>query len=293
LPTETKAISFTIAHREALSRIVAIPPLPDRRTFRIANDKWLLSRFLEESGIPGPKTILLTGDSLESSLQDLEYPVLLKPTRSWGGEGVKRFENYTSIRRYLDTQEKEALAGRHIVQSFLPGPVVGFNVLSVRGEVLATTMQRGIIPNTHQYAAAGAIEFIKDSRFSDVCKKLFSALAWSGYANVDALYDSRDHKINILDLNARFWGSLRGSLQAGVNFPYLACLAALNTPFPSPDYALTHYFHSKTALREGLLRRIGKDSEWGISLQETGLKFLLLDPLGELMRAVQQEILQQ
>lgn len=292
LPTETKGISFTIAHREALSKFVAVVPLPDPKSFEIANNKWLLSQFLEKNGIAGPKTILITENDLEKRLQDLEYPVLLKPIGAWGGEGVKRFESSTSISQYLDSQELENLQGHFILQSFLPGPVVGFNVLSIQGKILATTMQRGIIPNIYKFAAAGAIEFIKDGRFSDVCKNLFLALAWSGYANVDTLCDRRDNQINVLDLNARFWGSLRGSLVAGVNFPYLACLAALNVPFPQPDYEQAHYYHSKTALKESLFRRFGKGSERRISFQETGLRFLLLDPLAESLRAFQQEILQ-
>lgn len=292
LPTETKGISFVISHREALSKFVAIPPLPDRKSFEIANNKWLLSEFLEENRIPGPKTILVTEDCLDGKLRDLEYPVLLKPTSAWGGEGVKRFESPIEIQHHFETHDIEKLNGRFIVQSFLTGRVVGFNVLSVQGEILATTMQRGIIPNTQKFAAAGAIEFIKDSGFSDPVFKLFSALTWSGYANVDTVLDSRDLKPNILDLNARFWGSLRGSLVAGVNFPYLACLAALQIPFSQPDYKFAHYYHSKTALREWLFRRRGKRLERKISVQETGLRFLLLDPLAEIIRAFQQEILQ-
>jgi predicted ATP-grasp superfamily ATP-dependent carboligase len=291
LPTETKGISFAIQHRDVLSKFVAIPPLPDQKSFEIANDKWLLSKFLEENDIQGPKTILLTEDNLEKRLQDLEYPVLLKPIHGWGGDGVKRFGTPSEIGQYFETQDLEKLRGRFILQSFLPGFVTGFNVLSINGDILATTMQRGIIPNTQKFAAAGAIEFIKDGRFSVACRKLFSALHWSGYANVDALCDSRDNVVNILDLNARFWGSLRGSLVAGVNFPYLACLAALNIPFPPPDYELAHYFHSKTALRAGLLNRHGNADAPKVTFRETGLRFLVHDPLAEILRAFQQEIL--
>ena len=292
LPTETKGISFAIDHREALSKFVSIPPLPDKKSFEIANDKWLLSRFLAENGIPGPKTVLVTEDILENRLQDLEFPVLLKPTCACGGEGIIPFDHSTVLRRYLETLDLEELRGRFILQPYLPGTVAGFNALSIQGEIIAMTMQRGIIPNTQKFAAAGAIEFIKDINLLEACSNLCSAFAWSGYANIDVLYDSRDQKVNILDLNARFWGSLRGSLAVGVNFPYLACLAALNIPFPRPDYDLGNYFHSKTALKLGLFKSFRKDPKRRVSVQETGLTFLLLDPLGEMIRAFQQEVFQ-
>jgi predicted ATP-grasp superfamily ATP-dependent carboligase len=292
LPSGTNAISFAAANREALSTFVAVAPVPDSRSFEIANNKWLLAQFLEEERIPSPPTVLVTCDDLfEQKLQDIEFPVLLKPASAWGGEGIERFDNAPELRRYLEQHDPERVKGRFIIQSFLPGFVVGVNVLSSNGKTLAMTMQRGIIPNTQKYAAAGAIRFIREDRFFTIAQKLISTLRWSGFANLDTLYDSRDDQLKILEINARFWGSLRGSLMAGVNFPYLACLAALGIPFTMPDYQLVRYAHSKTALRKGIAGFLGKSRETDFAFGETGLRFLLADPLAEVMRALRQEVL--
>ncbi len=291
LPTGTDAIAFVVAHREALSAFVAVAPLPDPRTFEMANNKWLLARFMEENQIPGPPTILVTCDDLfETRLQGMEFPVLLKPVSGWGGEGIERFEDALDLRRYLAQLNPEEITGRFIVQSFLNGYLLDVNVLARDGEMLATTMQKGVIPNKQKYAASGAIKFIKEDRFSAIVHKLVTALRWSGFANVDTLIDSRDDQLKILEINARFWGSLRGSLVAGVSFPYLACLAALGIPFSMPDYQLVHYVHPKTALRAGLARLLGKGREPLFSFAESGLKFLLADPLAETVRALRQEV---
>jgi D-aspartate ligase len=227
----------------------------------------------------------------EEQLRGLEFPVLLKPVVAWGGEGIERFDDLSDLKRYLEQRDVEEMGGRSIVQSFLPGFVVGVNVLSRDGKTLATTLQRGIIPNTQKYAAAGAIEFIKEHRFSAIADRLVSALGWSGFANVDTLYDSRDDQLKILEINARFWGGLRGSLVAGVSFPYLACLAALDIPFPAPNYEFARYFHTKTALRERVLGLMGRSREDGFAWRETGLRSLLADPVAEAMRAFRQEVL--
>jgi predicted ATP-grasp superfamily ATP-dependent carboligase len=292
LPTETSWLSFVVANREALSSFVAVAPVPCPRDFEIANNKWLLSQFLEEHHIASPPTLLVSQDELFNQLlETLDFPVLLKPVTAWGGEGIERFEDKTSLKRYLEAQDPETVNGRFIAQSFLPGRIVGVNVLARDGDILATTMQTGIIPNTQEYAAAGAIEFIKEDSFSSMVRKLVQAVSWSGFANIDTLHDSRDDQLKILEINARFWGSLRGSLVAGVSFPYLACLAALNIPFPMPDYQLTRYFHPKTALRVGLRKIQGENRGTRIPYQETGLRFLLADPLAEAMRALNQEVL--
>jgi predicted ATP-grasp superfamily ATP-dependent carboligase len=292
LPTGTDVISFAVANRETLSTFVAVAPVPDPKSFEIANNKWLLARFLEEEQIPSPPTILVTCDDFfEQKLQAMKFPVLLKPVSAWGGEGIERFDNVADLRRYLEQHDPEKVKERFIVQSFLPGFVVGVNVLSSSGKTLAMTMQRGIIPNTQKYAAAGAIRFIKEDRFYAIAQKLISALQWSGFANLDTLYDSQDNQLKILEINARFWGSLRGSLVAGVNFPYLACLTALGIPFIMPDYQLVRYAHSKTALRKGLAGFLGKSRETDFAFEETGLRFLIADPVAEVMRALRQEIL--
>jgi predicted ATP-grasp superfamily ATP-dependent carboligase len=294
LPTETEWISFVVAHREALSSFVAVVPVPDPGTFQVANDKWRLAQFLVERGIPCPPTVLVTCDeAFDRRLQDMDFPVLLKPAVAWGGEGIERFESLPELRQYLEQRDVEQMRGQFIVQSFLSGFVVGVNVLASRGQMLASTIQRGIIPNTHKYAAAGAIQFIKDDRFAEAAQRLVSALAWSGFANIDTLYDDRDHQLKILEINARFWGSLRGSLIAGVSFPYLACLAALDIPFPMPDYELVRYVHPKTAVREGLSRLVGRSRDRqavAFAFRDTGLQFMLADPLAEGLRAYRQEV---
>lgn len=289
LPTESKWISFVVAHREALSKCVAIVPLPDPAALQVANNKWLLARFLDEHHIPGPPTVLVTYDqAFERQIQEMVFPVLLKPVSAWGGEGIERFERRDDLLRYLEHTDPEQIREHFIVQTMLQGFVVGVNILAREGRMLATTMQRGMIPNTTRYAAAGAIRFVKDARFAAIVQELVTTLRWSGFANLDTFYDSEDDQLKILEINARFWGSLRGSSVAGVSFPYLACLAALGVPFPLPDYELVRYFHPKTALREGVLRLLGKNREEHFGLKESGLQYLLADPLAEMMRALRQ-----
>lgn len=287
LPTSSAWIAFAIANRQKLCEFVALPPLPEADAFQIANDKWLLAQFLQRHQIPCPPTLLVDyRDTFTTQVQQMTFPVLLKPITAWGGEGIRRFDSLSDLKQYLSGQDPEKIKGRFIVQSLLSGFVVGVNVLSQQGKLLATTMQRGIIPNTQKYAAAGAIQFVKDANFSTIAQKLVTALNWSGFANVDTLYDDQARQLTILEINARFWGSLRGSLVAGVSFPYLACLAALNIPFPVPDYdAAARYFHPKTTLRT----LIDRHSETRITFHESGLKFLLSDPLAETLRAFRQE----
>jgi len=289
LPVETDWIEFAGTMRQSLPQLLAVTPIPEPETYRIVNDKWLLAQFMQEHQVPGPPTVLGTlDDDFEQQLRTIEFPVLTKPVTAWGGEGIRRFESLPQLQAFLEEYDQERFRNRYIVQSFLPGYVIGLNVLCREGSILAYTMQRGTIPNPQQWAAAAAIRFIRQEGVLETAQRLLTALNWSGFGNIDMFYDTSDGQVKILEFNARFWGSLRGSYVAGVSFPYLACLAALDIPFQVPDYRLAQYIHPKTAIKEGTLKLLRK-SQHDFTFSETGLKFLLNDPLAETIRALRQQ----
>jgi len=292
LPVEMEWIASQDAKRYALSELAAIAPVLDSKSFEVADNKWLLFKLMQENGIPTPPTVLCTLDSdFEQRVNNLEFPVLIKPVIAWGGEGIRRFDNISQLHEFLEQCDSEKIKNRHIIQSFLTGYVIGLNVLCREGQVLAYTMQRGFIPNLQEYAAAGAIQFIRGREDAlEVGKKLVSALKYNGVANVDMFYDTRENQVKVLEVNPRFWGSLRGSYIAGVSFPYLACLAALGISFPVPDYGLTRYIHSKTAITEGVLSALSKSQHDRFPLEETGLRYMLADPIAETLRAFRQQL---
>ncbi len=290
LPIETDWIEFAGTMRQSLSQVLAVAPIPEPETYRIVNNKWLLAQFMQEHQVPGPPTVLGTlDDDFEQQLHTMKFPVLTKPVTAWGGEGIRRFESVAQLQAFLEEYGQERFKNRYIVQSFLPGYVIGLNVLCQEGKTLAYTMQRGTIPNPQKWAAAAAIRFIKQEGVLETGQRLLTALNWSGFGNIDMFYDTSDGQVKILEFNARFWGSLRGSYVAGVRFPYLACLAALDIPFQVPEYELAQYIHPKTAIKERISKLLGRGRR-DFALSETGLKYLLNDPLAETIRAFRQEL---
>lgn len=291
LPVEMEWIASQDAKRHALSRLAPIAPVLDSKSFEIANNKWLLFKLMQRNNIPTPPTVLCTLDSdFEQRVRKLEFPVLIKPVTAWGGEGIQRFDHISQLYKFLEQCDSEKIKNKYIVQSFLTGYVIGLNILSQEGRILAYTMQRGFIPNPQKYAAAAAIQFIRREDVLEIGKKLISALKYSGVANMDLFHDTRENQSKVLEVNARFWGSLRGSYIAGVSFPYLACLAALGIPFPVPDYDLRRYIHSRTAMKEGMLKALDKSQYQGFPLEETGLRYMMADPMAETLRALRQEL---
>ena len=289
LPVGVDWIEFAGVMHAPLSQAMAVVPVPEPEAFKTVNNKWSLAQFMQAHDVPGPPTILGTlDDNFEQQLHALKFPILTKPITAWGGEGIRRFETLPEFEAFLAEYGHERFKNRYILQSFLTGYVIGLNVLCQEGKILAHTMQRGFIPNSQKWAAAAAIRFVWQEGVLEAAEKLLTALKWSGFSNIDMFYDTTDNQVKILEVNSRFWGSLRGSYVAGVNFPYLACLAAHDVPFSCPKYELAQYIHPKTAIKEGLSKLLGKGQN-NFTFNETGLKFLLSDPFAETARAFLQE----
>jgi predicted ATP-grasp superfamily ATP-dependent carboligase len=108
-------------------------------------------------------------------------------------------------------------------------------------------------------------------------KEILSSLKWSGVAHIDFIYDPVTEHFFMIDFNPRYWGTLTGSVIAGVNFPWLACQSALGNSFPLPEYKNTTYAIIKP--KEIFRWMLGKKNFKGISFNSTNLRFVLKDPL--------------
>lgn len=76
---------------------------------------------------------------------------------------------------------------------------------------------------------------------------------------------------------ARFWGSILGSLRAGVNFPHLSCQTALNISFQRPRCKNGVFFV------RGLSGRVAGQHDIPYSWRKSNLPYVLMDPMPEAM----------
>lgn len=96
------------------------------------------------------------------------------------------------------------------------------------------------------------IEFVNDEAVFAVTSRLMSELKWSGVAHIDLRYDRRDGKVKVLEINARYWSSILGSLAAGMNFPLLSCQSAMGILVASRGYQPLRYLSGKAAVTQPL-----------------------------------------
>ena len=121
------------------------------------------------------------------------------------------------------------------------------------------------------------IDFINDIKTYNLVCTVAEKLNWSGIAHIDLRFDLQDEKVKLIEINPRYWGSLMGSLTAGVNFPYIAAVAALKGESIKSEPKAIRYVQGTLALKS-LIKNV---LPWNLKNRnvETSIKFILQDPL--------------
>jgi predicted ATP-grasp superfamily ATP-dependent carboligase len=274
LPVVGSDIRFVGKHRDELQKEIHVAPVPQSDLFDLVSNKYTLAAFLERHSFPSPRTCLCS--SLEEAKQHLHrlvFPILLKPIYGLGGVGIRHFNNRHELLLALKSQPEQPF----ILQSYIPGYDIDCSMLCLNGKILAHTLQRSLFSRSNPFQPDNAIAFVDNRPALQLIQQVVASINWSGIAHVDMRCDIRDQSFHIVDFNARFWGTLLGSQAAGINFPYLCCLAALGIAFAPPAHDNIDFFTTKAALKRmaGLysLRKPGP-----ARLCRTELPYLFDDP---------------
>jgi len=278
LAVKEETVRLLAAHPEALPETVRVGFVPSVEAFDQVVDKGRLAVFLAGHGLSHPDTLLCTGDdAFEEGISRLVFPVLLKPVHGRFGERIRRFETCAALRPFLRTHA--CPPGTFIAQRFVPGFDIDCSVLCREGQVLAHTIQQGIISRRKPFAPPAGIAFVAHAGVLSVTRRLMRTLRWSGVAHVDLRCDP-EGRVWVIEISPRYWGSLLGSLAAGVNFPYLACLSALGRSFEPPAYRPVRYVAAGAALRAWMPPRSLRPT---LAWRETEWPHILRDPLPKMI----------
>jgi predicted ATP-grasp superfamily ATP-dependent carboligase len=276
LPVDEPTILLLSRYGKSISDLATITPIPEFESFLIAKNKWLLAQWLKKNKFSCPPTMLLENSpDFYIKLNAMSFPVLLKPTESAGGIGIILFETALALKKDTEKIEKRE---EYIIQSVIKGYAIICNVLCIKGEIIAHTIQKSTINGAIPYSPARGNSFIKDKATLELITQITYKLEWTGVVNFDLYYDCDKKEITVLEMNPRFWGSLMGSLAAGINFPLLCCLCAKQTEIPKTDYQDITYINGTPALRI-LMKSIRNGTFLRKDREKFVFGFILNDPL--------------
>jgi predicted ATP-grasp superfamily ATP-dependent carboligase len=164
---------------------------------------------------------------------------VIKPGRSrvltekgWLSTGVTYANNESELRATLAALPPETYPV--LLQERIQGPGEGFFALYAHGKPVAFFAHRRLRekpPSGGVSVLRESAEIASDTRAYGTA--LLDALQWHGVAMVEFKRDAISGRLYLMEINARFWGSLQLAIDAGVDFPLLlAKIAAGETPAP-------------------------------------------------------------
>lgn len=275
-PILEKTIGLVAAERSRFEALCRLPLIPDSEAFRIATDKRLLGKFMHDHKVPAPLTYVFHRDDWSEELADsLSFPMLAKPGCGGFGRNIKTISNRDELKSFLLDESRDP--AEFAVQPFIEGSDIDCSVICQNGTIAAHTIQRTILASARRYGPPTGIEFVDNHEVLNIVARLMRLLNWDGVAHVD-LRKGLDGNYYVLEINARYWGSLIGSLSAGVNFPSIACSLAMGETVDNPDVRHDRY---GVGLLTFKARRA--QARAGIPLRNTQFPFVVKDPIPDVV----------
>lgn len=216
-----------------------------------------------------------------NKMETLNFPVISKPTIGFaGGEHIHIFKNKDTLKTHF---KNNIFLGTHVIQEYIEGYDIDCSVLCKAGEILAYTIQKGIVNEASDFSPSYAHVFIEEPKLFSVVEKLMKTLNWSGIAHIDLRFDVNVQQFKVIEINPRFWLSLEASLHAGINFPELSHKLSIGQTLTRQKFNACTYYSLK-----GLKLKVKQEKNvlfrWQFLKTHSSLKFFIKDPIPTIYR---------
>ncbi|MDN4504232.1 ATP-grasp domain-containing protein [Alteromonadaceae bacterium BrNp21-10] len=180
----------------------------------------------EKQGIPVAKGTLL--DISDKSFKQLSQlygsPIVLKPAQSYSSEKLNQRNSVQIAKTEADFEQFKQHNQYCLVESYFAGYGVGVSILAKGGEVEAAFAHARVSEPESGGGSSYRKAIAIDSGMLNACQKFCLALKYDGVAMFEFKFNPKTKDWILIEINARFWGSLPLAVFAGVDFPALyAC----------------------------------------------------------------------
>ena len=203
-------------------------PFAPFEAFDLLTNKWKLNELASQLDITIPMTYYIKDTKdISNIFSKLEFPVVIKPYRSriflhrkWISTSVKYVNSVIELENTIARTEWLSRCP-FMIQEYIQG----------EGRVIFTLYNQGdpIVFFAHkrlrEKPPSGGVSVLSESievdpRMREITEKILDYVKWHGVAMVEFKVSSEGIPY-LMEVNARFWGSLQLAIDTGVDFPYL------------------------------------------------------------------------
>ena len=231
VPLGDHTAMFLSQNKKELEKYAKIA-VNDWEVFSKIIDKTKTMLVCEENDIPAPRTLFSDDPVNEIRKKGLSYPVVVKPKTGVGSIGFNIVRSEEKLIKLLENYDNAN--GPLLVQEYIEqegASQYGAEIFRDRDGVIRAALVAEV---ARWYPIDGGSRLmsisIHDQEIVDSCVKLVDALDWNGYANIDLVWDAKEKKAKILELNGRTGASVKLDFLAGVDITRLILENELGYP---------------------------------------------------------------
>jgi predicted ATP-grasp superfamily ATP-dependent carboligase len=231
MPMTELTTQLLLMHQDAFPDVTL--PFPALNLVDSLADKCKLMKMAETLDVPVPKTWYVSDPKhLPSKLEDLPFPLVLKPGKSWifhqqqwRRAGVHIVQDAEAAKVVLDSYWAFK-AHPFMLQQCVDGEASGVFAIYNQAKPLAFFAHRRL----REKPPSGGVSVLSESipvnpKLAAPAKKLLGnvgkhGVGWHGVAMVEFKV-APDGTPYLMEINTRFWGSLQLAVDAGIDFPYM------------------------------------------------------------------------
>jgi carbamoyl-phosphate synthase large subunit len=196
--------------------------VPSSEVARATYDKYEAHMLLQRHSLPSPPTALPDAD-----LDDLSYPVMVKPRRGSGARSIHLAADPSQARFFVDYTPEPTM-----IQRAMDGPELSIDCLGDREGRCLNAIPRTMLESRGGESIKGQV--IHDEELIELGRRTMEALRVSGPATIQVFRDPRSG-LAITDVNTRFGGAFPAPVFAalpGRTYPELIVRMARGEPVP-------------------------------------------------------------
>jgi predicted ATP-grasp superfamily ATP-dependent carboligase len=230
-PMDDITTTIIMENRGELEKKCLIP-LPQKKSFRIASDKYKTTLLAKGAKVDCPITLLPSSqEDLKFLANKLEYPVVIKPRKSSGSRGIRVVNNAKELIHLYEKIHK--VYPSPLIQEFIPqGERYDVCLLyNHEHQLKGSFIQKELRHFPVEMGPSTVQESVEYPELLEISKKLMEDLNWTGIVEIEYMIDPRNGSPKLMEINPRFWNSLELSIQCGVDFPSLLLKVAKKESF--------------------------------------------------------------
>lgn len=192
--------------------------VPEPELFYMAYDKNRTMKICMDNGIPCPKTYFDIKDVDSLLAKNLQFPIVVKPRKSFGAIGFHKVEDETQLKILCEKIKNELDA--YVFQEYIPQTDIQYECAMFVDNQNAVKTSCVFSKNRWFPVDGGSSTCNVTVDYPEIvesCTRLLQKINWRGAADIDLILDPRDGVPKIMEINPRVSGSVKVVLNAGVN----------------------------------------------------------------------------